>query len=214
MTPKEIVRHTKITVEVTPRLKYYEGRQKRLGKDLPRYEVTALNNLKIEHDTIKRKSDRVAEMLKTPDNDYTKDLRWRKATNYAAMGRDWEAFWGYMGLVTDYPKVDKDRRESYMYATFVQAEKIKKRDAAREIAARYLDNPEFQKYAYEVGLRLAAIYKDEAEKDLKLSKLQKRLQKQKLSCVKVTPVLMRCGQSAQCFLKKSQWINWPTMWSL
>ena len=56
-----------------------------------------------------------------------------------------------------------------MYATFVQAEKIKKRDAAREIAARYLDNPEFQKYAYEVGLRLAAIYKDEAEKDLKLS---------------------------------------------
>ena len=170
MTPKEIVAsYQGLLVEVTPRLKYYEGRQKRLGKDLPRYEATALNNLKIEHDTIKRKRDRVAEMLKTPDNDYTKDLRWRKATNYAAMGRDWEAFWGYMGLVTDYPKVDKDRRESYMYATFVQAEKIKKRDAAREIAARYLDNPEFQKYAYEVGLRLAAIYKDEAEKDLKLS---------------------------------------------
>ena len=170
MTPKEIVSsYQTLLEEVTPKLKYYENRQKRLGKDLPRREASTLNNLRNEHATIKRKRDRVAEMLKTPDNDYTKDLRWRKATNYAAMGRDWEAFWGYMGLVTDYPKVDKDRRESYMYATFVQAEKIKKRDAAREIAARYLDNPEFQKYAYEVGLRLAAIYKDEAEKQKKLS---------------------------------------------
>ncbi|SVD12213.1 uncharacterized protein METZ01_LOCUS365067, partial [marine metagenome] len=62
------------------------------------------------------------------------------------------------------PKADKDHRESYMYATFVQAEKIKKRDAAFEIARRYLDNPEFKKYAYEVGLRLAAMYKEDAEK--------------------------------------------------
>ena len=44
MTPKEIVAsYQGLLVEVTPRLKYYEGRQKRLGKDLPRYEVTALN---------------------------------------------------------------------------------------------------------------------------------------------------------------------------
>ena len=165
MTPKEIVTsYHSLLLDVTPRLNYYKMRQRKFKKNFPKNEEAMLNTLQLEFDTIKRKHDRVGEMLKTPDNDYTRDLRWRKATNYQAMGRDWEAYWGFMGLVTDYPKADKDRRESYMYATFVQAEKIGKRDAAREIADRYLQNPEFEKYAYEVGIRLAAIYKDQAEK--------------------------------------------------
>ena len=199
MAPKEIVESYKgLLTDIKPRLDYYKKRQKKFGKNFPSNEEKMLNKLQLEFDTITRKLKRVTEMLQTPDNDYTKDLRWRKAKNFESMGRDWEAYWGFMGLVTDYPKADKDRRENYMYATFVQAEKIGKRDAAREIADRYLKNPDFQKYAYEVGLRLAGMYPPRPS----------------TGDVEATKTSMTCGPSAPSCLTRNPRTNWQATWSI
>jgi len=164
MTPKEISSSYKgLMDDLKPRLNYYRNRKKKFGDNFRKDEEKLLGDLEFEWDSLVRKKKRVDDLLKDPKTDYSKDLRWRKAQNYQAMGRNWEAFWGFMGLVTDYPKASKENRENYLYATFVLAEKVKKRGVAREIADRYLKNPEFQKYAYEVGLRLANIYRDQAQ---------------------------------------------------
>ena len=196
MTPKEIVSsYEGLMEDLKPRLDYYKKRQKKFGKNFNKKEEKVLNDLQFEWDTLGRKKKRVDELMKTPDTDYSKDLRWRKAQNYQSMGRNWEAFWGFMGLVTDYPKASKENRENYLYATFVLAEKVKKRDVAREIADRYLKNPEFQKYAYEVGLRLANIYRDQAQ-----------TLKTKADTAETPP-------EADAFRKESN-INFDEMWAL
>ncbi len=163
MAPKEIVASFDgLMKDLKPRLEALRKKKAKYKDNFPKNDAKILGDLEFEWDTLDRKQKRVAEMLKTPASDYSKDLRWRKAQNYLAMGRDWEAFWGFMGLVTDYPDVEQETMENYMYVVIVCAEKVGKLSIAREIAERYLSNEKYQRYAYEVGLRLANMYRDKA----------------------------------------------------
>ena len=164
MAPKEIVAsYDGLMQDLKPRLAALKKKKKKYKDNFPKNDEKLLGNLQFEWETLERKQKRVAEMLKKPETDYSKDLRWRKAQNYLAMSRDWEAFWGFMGLMTDYPDVDQETMENYIYVAMVCAEKIGKLGIAKEIAERYLSNEKYQKYAYEVGLRLANMYRDKAQ---------------------------------------------------
>ena len=64
------------------------------------------------------------------------------------------------------------------------------------------------------GLRLAAIYKDEAEKDLKLSETAETPPEAEAFMRESNASFDEMWAICTMLLEKSQWINWPTMWSL
>ena len=164
MTPKEIsTSYSQLLEDLEPKLWYYRKKKEKFGKNFPKTDEKRLSEAEFQWKSLTRKKQKVDDWLKSPSKDYSKDLLWRRAQNYREMGRDWEAYWGFMGLVMDYPDVETDLKEKYIYASIIQALKIGKTEQAMELAEEFLGSPEYEKYAGHIGLLLARMYLDEAK---------------------------------------------------
>ena len=164
MTPRHIsVSYEKLLEDLQPKLDYYRKKKEKYGKHFSKKDQKALSSAEFEWKSLNRKKERVDGWMKDPNSNYAKDLLWRRAQNYRAMGRDWKAYWGFTGLLQDYPDVDTDLKEKIYYNSIIQALKIGKKEEAMRLAEESHGSPEYQQFAGPIGLLLANIYRDEAK---------------------------------------------------
>ncbi|MEC8332857.1 MAG: tetratricopeptide repeat protein [Verrucomicrobiota bacterium] len=97
---------------------------------------------------------RRAEIANSPE--YTANLRWRQARVLQLMGRSHEAYFGFLRLISEYPK--HDHIEQFRYTAFLQALECGYLSEAVTQGEAYLKTPYFFLYEKPIAVRLAKIY--------------------------------------------------------
>lgn len=87
------------------------------------------------------------------------ELLVRKARNFVQTGRIYEAFWLFYRLMEENPK--DGQIEFFTYATFANAQELKRTQIAIEIGERYLQQFPEGKYAADIELTLTLLFRDE-----------------------------------------------------
>ena len=114
-----------------------------------------LSKLRIDSQNSKHQVEQLKEV-----EDYSASLQWRKAQTFQKTGRDYEAFWAFYRLLTDYPD-NKAQIEDFHYAAFVQAREIELKEKVLELGESYVLNSDYREYRKEITFMLGEIYKSE-----------------------------------------------------
>lgn len=105
-----------------------------------------------------------------------KDIILRKARNFAATERLFEAYWNYFDLLADYP--DSEQTEFFLYAAFANATKIELGEETLDLGRRYLKGFPEGEYYSDVAVLLLPLARelglDEEFEEIALDFLDKR----------------------------------------
>lgn len=104
---------------------------------------------------------RRAEIADAPR--YTVSLRWRQARVLQLMGRSYEAYFGFLRLIREYPQ--HAHVEQFRYAAFLQALDCGYTDEAIDQAEAYLATPAFVLFEKPIAARLAGLYEAKGQVD-------------------------------------------------
>jgi TolA-binding protein len=95
-----------------------------------------------------------AEIASAPR--YTANLRWRQARVLQLMGRSYEAYFGFLRLIREYPQ--HTHIEQFRYAAFLQALECGYSGEAIAQGETYLETPAFVLFEKPIAARLARLY--------------------------------------------------------
>lgn len=107
--------------------------------------------LRRERDELRVERARIADAPR-----YTANLRWREARVRQLMGRIYEAYFGFLRLIREYPQ--HTHIEQFRYAAFLQALECGYREEATLLAEEYLATPAYVQFEKPIAARLAQLY--------------------------------------------------------
>ena len=166
-----------LTMTTEEIVSYYTAREARLSNEIERLDSflvaqgaripprrkTALKNMQNEL-AMKATSARSHLKLAKQTPSFTTVLRWKKADNFQVTKREWESFWGFYWLYTDFP--EHEMVENFLYAAFASANTVKFREKSIELGEEYLANTELLKFRPDVTFIMANAYRKEAQNQL------------------------------------------------
>ena len=153
MTPAELSdANSTLRENLKPKLSYYRQKKRKYRDNFPVLDGKALERIEGDWDTLERHGKTIARLLDSKTGNFSELLRWRRAHNFAKLGRHQEAFTGLVQLLEDFPSAKLEDRENYLYQAIVEADKLWKSKEVIELAERYLGEREFRGRKYEVSV--------------------------------------------------------------
>ena len=153
MVPEEISGAiSRLLDESLPQARDLQSQKIKDGEDFPEAKEVELLELEAQREVLERQRKRVGLLLSSGDGNYGELLRWRRAHNFAKMGRPQEAFTLLTLLLADFPDAKPENRESYLYQAIVEADKLGKSESVLRMAKTYLKDGQFQSHVYEISV--------------------------------------------------------------
>ncbi len=103
--------------------------------------------------------ERRLELVAAPK--YTANLRWRQARVLRLMGRTYEAFFGFVRLIEEYPQ--HKHIEQFRYAAFLQGIECAYLDKAIDLGEAYLAEPAYLEYEKAIATQMARLYEGKGD---------------------------------------------------